>query len=274
MKPIFFIPTILLVISGLIQAAPSSETFINGGSVTLPGQYPYLAAIYASGNGDKFCQGALLNTEYVLTAAKCVYGFTEFEIVLGAYRPEETESGQVRLTRSIADVTIHERFVPGTAGYDIAIIDLGVSVRISDTIKPAPLMANNTSSDFATQEGTVIGWDRQKLLVMAYTNTIVRNPQCYFQVLASNICLAADSGANGPLNDDAGAPLISDLNGENVLVGIMAYTSIYGPQDGKPFVFSRISEFIKWIETNSNVKFPGPAQPAPVSSQRRGCENV
>lgn len=257
MKLLLFILISILV--RLNQAAPSAESFIDGGVVALPGQFPFLTAIYASSsNSSKFCQGVLLNQGTVVTAAKCVYGFTEFEMVLGAYRPQETEPGQLRLTRSIADVTTHERYVPGTAGYDIALVDLGVDVRITESIKPVSLITKGTTSDFVTQEGTTVGWDRQKLLVMVYKNQIVPNKDCYFSVLASNICLAADSGSNGPTNDDAGAPLLTESNGEQVLAGIMAYTSIYGPVDRKPFVFTRMTEFMRWIETNSNVVFPEP----------------
>lgn len=242
-----------------VEADPVIGNFIDGGVVALPAQFPYLAAIFASNaNGTKkFCHGVLMNNETVLTAARCVNGYTNLEIVLGAYRPNDTEPGQVRLPRSAFDVTIHDRFEPGSVGYDVALIDLGVSVRFSERIKAAPLIPKNaTSFDFTKQEGSVVGWDKGQVLVMIYSNQIISNTQCFFQVLASNVCLAADIGQNGPWTDDAGSPLITEYNGKEAVIGIMAYTSIYGPKDGRPFVFSRLTEFIKWIETNSSVEFP------------------
>jgi secreted trypsin-like serine protease len=49
---------------------------IIGGNVARVGQFPFIAAIYINtANGNYFCSGALINSEWILTAGQCVDGY-------------------------------------------------------------------------------------------------------------------------------------------------------------------------------------------------------
>lgn len=48
---------------------------IVGGAQANAGQWPWAAAVHiTTSNGNYFCGGALLNPDFVLTAAQCVVG--------------------------------------------------------------------------------------------------------------------------------------------------------------------------------------------------------
>ena len=55
------------------QKPPPSMRVING-SVTFANEYPWMAQMAVKGYGPHYCGGTVINDEYILTAAHCVYG--------------------------------------------------------------------------------------------------------------------------------------------------------------------------------------------------------
>lgn len=74
MKLIIFF-SLALSVFGLPTLRRQSNERIVGGIQANVGQWPWAAAVHiTTSNGNYFCGGALLNNDYVLTAAQCVDG--------------------------------------------------------------------------------------------------------------------------------------------------------------------------------------------------------
>lgn len=71
-------------------------------------------------------------------------------------------------------------------------------------------------------------------------------------ITAGNVCL---SGANGrsTCQGDSGGPLTIILNNRQTQIGIVSFGSESGCQRGHPTVFTRITAFHNWIQTNSGI---------------------
>jgi secreted trypsin-like serine protease len=55
------------------------------------------------------------------------------------------------------------------------------------------------------------------------------------------------------LQGDSGGPLVFQLNGVYHQVGIVSFGSAAGCQLGYPVAFTRVSGYLKWIESNTGI---------------------
>lgn len=246
----------------IAHAGPNKETFIDGGTIAAAGQFPFLAGIFAyekyPSTTSVFFPGIILSEQTILTTARSAYGYSTFEVVVGATNPNRTEPGQQRFIVQSQAVTIHPDYDPTfRPARDAALIKLSSRIILSDWVKPAPLLpraAIDLGVDFSRQNGTVIGWNKALTEVVYYTNGIPLNVLCEFAVYTYHLCLYGNFD-QGPWTSESGAPLISSYEGKDVLVGVLSYTAVKGTEFGEGSVYSRLSYFAKWIEANSDVRF-------------------
>ncbi|CAN7977184.1 unnamed protein product, partial [Ixodes persulcatus] len=115
------------------------EDRIYGGSVAVPGSWPWQAQVYAGGH---ICGGALISDQHVLTAAHCVWNLSPstFTVYLGSHH--RWQSGASEVHAPVEETCVHpawHRFgVPGET-QDIAIIKLKRKVNMTRTIQPVCL---------------------------------------------------------------------------------------------------------------------------------------
>lgn len=253
----FLIFALTVTLNGFVLANPAPKTFIDGGQRAEPGQFPFLAGIFANPSRN-FFHGVLLNERTILTSARSVYGSTSFDIFLGATSLNASEPNEQYFRVSNQAVTIHPEYDPNfRPARDVALIKLDKPVIVTQWVKPAPLLprsAIDLEVDFARQNGTVIGWNKQLTQVVYYTNGIPLNVLCEFAVYTYHMCLYG-SVDQGPWTSESGAPLVSDYEGRDVLVGVLSYAADRGTEFGQGSVYSRLTYFAKWIEENSDVKF-------------------
>ncbi|XP_076281943.1 CLIP domain-containing serine protease HP8 [Lasioglossum baleicum] len=218
------------------QCGISNSSTINyliaGGEKTMPGQYPWLAAIYlVLVPRYKFhCAGSLVTGSHVITAAHCfryensTLPIGALVVSLGRYKLLNfDEAGSVN--RDVAGYTIHPDYsydnLKASADADIAIIVLRTSVVYTAAIKPICLWSGPTSLDVVVdRRGTVVGWGRDE-----YGNVYVEEPRMIrapivnqetclwskneFVFIASNrtFCAGTRNGT-GPCNGDSGSGFI------------------------------------------------------------------
>ncbi|KAG0426348.1 hypothetical protein HPB47_026538 [Ixodes persulcatus] len=80
------------------------EDRIYGGSVAVPGSWPWQAQVYAGGH---ICGGALISDQHVLTAAHCVWNLSPstFTVYLGSHH--RWQSGASEVHAPVEETCVH-----------------------------------------------------------------------------------------------------------------------------------------------------------------------
>ncbi|CAG0900738.1 unnamed protein product [Darwinula stevensoni] len=125
------------------------------------GKWPWQAAIYDAVNEDITCGGALIQKQWVLTAAHCVTGEsstntrnqTEFRVYLGKhYRHNFTDDKQVQL-REVSKIIVHEDYHYQNYDSDIALLKLTEEANLTARVQ---LVCLPTPQD--NPENRMLGW--------------------------------------------------------------------------------------------------------------------
>jgi len=88
--------------------------------------------------------------------------------------------------------------------------------------------------------------------------TVITNAECanfYGDYATANtICTDASGGTATTCNGDVGGPLvITEADGEVTEVGIFSFDSSLGCESGYPAGFTRVTQYLNWLETNAGV---------------------
>lgn len=93
--------------------------------------------------------------------------------------------------------------------------------------------------------------------VLRYVKTeIITNTACtnFFPdvIRPTHVC-ASGVGGKSACNGDSGGPLTVEYEGQTRLVGLVQFGKAFGCSIGFPHVYTRVTEFLDWIENNTNV---------------------
>ncbi|NWV81849.1 GRAA protein, partial [Dasyornis broadbenti] len=111
-------------------------TDIIGGHKVRPHSWPYMAAIQDK-HLDVFCGGALVEKQWVLTAAHCEINQSEDRVVLGAHRASIAEKEQQIF--KVMGCFQHRRFNLHTLDNDIMLLKLNDTAKLNKYVKLLPL---------------------------------------------------------------------------------------------------------------------------------------
>lgn len=119
---------------------------------------------------------------------------------------------------------------------------------------------------FVNQLASISGWGRtasntNEALPLnnlrLVRNHVMSNFNCGvsfpFTITDQHICITGDSGS--ACAGDEGGPLttVDVVTGRTFLIGLYSFTSFLGCGMGRPTVHTRITEYLDWIEANSDV---------------------
>ncbi|KAL7286311.1 hypothetical protein TKK_0019271 [Trichogramma kaykai] len=245
----------------------STVARINGGENALPGEFPYQISLQINYVGHKShsCGGSILNENWVLTAAHCVYQISQYAktyVLSGKhsiYRIERTEQENL-----VEKIVVHENYSGKIGPNDIALLKLRSPLIFNEHVKPIDLPSKNSEV-----EGEVIlsGWgavhshgrDTPDILQKATLTTIgldVCNKAVEkygdTKVVSSNICTGPITGGISACQGDSGGPLVKEKNGKAQLVGVVSWGVIPCGFVGAPSVYTKVSSYIDWIENVMN----------------------
>jgi len=126
---------------------------IVGGTPADPGEWPWQVALINSAEANlwfgQFCGGVLASSEWVVTAAHCVYGQSawQIDVAAGVYDLWNPTSGYQRL--DVSQIIIHPSYNQITNNADIALLKLASPVTIggSGETKTAilPMVSSSTT---------------------------------------------------------------------------------------------------------------------------------
>ncbi|XP_069674297.1 uncharacterized protein [Periplaneta americana] len=244
-----------------------AEERIVGGTDAQLHEFPWQVAIFL--DDLFFCGGALINDQFVLTAAHCLMTrdtpIEELVLQLGDHdltSPNETD----HITRGVQAVLFHSHFHPFLLSNDIALLHLDKPVAFSHRIRPVCLP--DPDEMYTGRRSTVVGWGitafpmgepspvLQKLEVDTLSNyqcsRIIEEP------VGLGMLCAAPSSLQGTCFGDSGGPLTTeDPDGSDVLIGVVSF-GVTGCAviPAFPDLYTRVSEYLKWIDVNAIEQQP------------------
>ncbi|XP_022829619.1 collagenase-like isoform X1 [Spodoptera litura] len=234
---------------------------IAGGLASYKGEHPYFAGLIITLKTGitSICGGTLLSHYHVVTIGQCWYdGENEgraIQVVLG------TATLFTGGTRKYAErVTLHEEFDPYTLTNDIAIVQIPY-VSYSTYILSIDLPVAYFSS-LAGYKAEIIGYGKTSPDATLGENsslndvyvTVMNNTECgqiYGDVVTSAIMCTSGANGKGACGGDYGGPLVLrrfvGASGNDMLVGLVSFTSAHGCDAGYPTGYTRITSYVRWI---------------------------
>lgn len=201
------------------------------------------------------CGASLLSNTRLVTAAHCWFDGTNsgrsLTVVLGTIR---LFTDGVRI--ETRDVETHAGFNSNNLNNDIAMITID-HVDFNDNIQPIRLASGRDHFQGVTAVASGFGETKDNdgitfSQVLSFTTfPVISNVQCIFAfgskfVIFSTICTSGAEG-RGICNGDHGGPLVTTVDGENVLIGIASFGSARSCQSGFPSAYARVTSFQHWI---------------------------
>ncbi|XP_050067467.1 trypsin delta-like [Anopheles maculipalpis] len=221
---------------------------IVGGTYARDGDFPYQAS-FRTTDGMHICGGAVLNQQWVITAASCVFGRTtsDTRVVVGAYR-----LSQGGFNLGLRRIVIHPNFASQTLANDVAVVRVASLMVLSDAIQGVQLGSYNVNVAYGA---LVSGWGRTEFSNPQFPDNlqyiavnVISQLECRARFTApydariydSTLCSSSPIG-QGTCLGDAGSPLVHGAE----LHGIVSWGIPCG--EGFPDVYARISSHRGWI---------------------------
>lgn len=231
---------------------------VNGVEAT-PGDWGWQISLqYKKSSSNKYhsCGGSLINSQWVVTAAHCVYGYANpanYEVILGGHDYMVNESDSIR--SSVKQIIINWAYNPNNLENDIALIKLSTPVTYTSRIVPVCLDSSITNTGGFSAWTT--GWGQ-----LGETNQqiVTKLRQVQMPVLTDTLCrqlfgqteefaqshLCAMGTNIGTCYGDSGGPIVKEVDGKWELLGVTSWGYICG--EGS--VYTRVSYYINWISAN------------------------
>uniref|UniRef100_A0A2C9GVA7 Peptidase S1 domain-containing protein n=1 Tax=Anopheles dirus TaxID=7168 RepID=A0A2C9GVA7_9DIPT len=230
-----------------IEAGPTDVPFAAGVLVTFPSQ-------------TYFCGGTLISVRHILTSANCVNGYRTITVMLGAH-----DMTTVQDFITVASAVVHPDFSTFFSSNDLAILTLSRPAQLSERVQIAQLPSRlYVGHSFNNYETTVAGWGQtgsstgeivpvRKLLY--FRARVITNTSCLLSfplyLSGTNICTSTENGA--ACVGDEGGPVTVTENGQTLLIGVHSFGFSMGCERSWPSVHTRLTEYLTWIENNSNA---------------------
>lgn len=270
------LPTCLPV-CGLPKFSRKQISRIFNGRPAQKGTTPWIAML-SQLNGQPFCGGSLLGSDWVLTAAHCLHypldpeeptlhsshllSPSDFKIILGKHwrRRSDEDEQHLRVKR----IMLHPLYDPSTFENDLGLVELSESPRLNDLVMPVCL------PEHPSTEGTMVivsGWGKQFLQrfpenLMEIEIPIVNHDTCqeaYIplrkKVTKDMICAGEKEGGKDACAGDSGGPMVTkDAERDQwYLVGVVSWGEDCGKKD-RYGVYSYIYPNKDWIQRVTGVR--------------------
>lgn len=233
---------------------------IVGGQEADVGEYPWQAALMLNVGSNsnprlvQFCGGSLIDAEWILTAAHCIedlIGRTNLFVVIGRHRLSSSGGETIR----ISEIVPHPNYNARTSNNDIALLRLSQPSQAQTVSLDIPEL---NTGDYAT----VVGWgrtidgdaDSTSDVLMEVSVPLVSEAQCKQAYgnssITDNMICAGRTRLDSCQGDSGGPLMVSRVAGQTMAqIGVVSFGIGCG-SPGFSGVYSKVSNYFKWIEDN------------------------
>ncbi|XP_004371409.1 enteropeptidase isoform X1 [Trichechus manatus latirostris] len=232
---------------------------IVGGNDAEEGAWPWLAALYY--NGRLLCGASLVSSDWLVSAAHCVYGRnlepSKWSAILGLHMTSNLTSPQI-VTRLIDQIVINPHYNKRRKDSDIALMHLELKVNYTDYIQPICLPEENQV--FAPgMNCSIAGWGTlvyqgstadilQEAVVPLLSNDKCQQQMPEYNITENMVCAGYQEGGTDSCQGDSGGPLMCQENDRWFLAGVTSF-GYQCARPNRPGVYVRVSEFAEWIQS-------------------------
>lgn len=277
--------SMLLCAGAASPAAGHDVEHIVGGSQTDISSVPWQVAVLFSGEPSDFyaqtCGGSLISSQWVLTAAHCVFSGDSAD---GVYAPSDLAvlAGKTVLGRtpeasgprtSVAEIVVHPDYDPTNQQFihDVALLRLAAPVDYLTAIAPIALPVTQERTTWPNTDASAIisGWgttsygqsvdDMPDALrwasVAILADPLAEDCGNYGRTYAPNamLCAGRVAGGTDTCQGDSGGPLAVLADGRFVLAGITSSGNQCALR-GFPGIYTRVTTYTPWIVEQVNAR--------------------
>ena len=242
------------------QKQPS---YIVGGMAAKIGRWPWQAGLKRSAADKIFCGGSLIDPQWVVTAAHCLYDMVKYsstgmiphiEVVLGEFNQERKDQKEVLV--NVSKLFLHGQYDPKTMDYDMALLKLENPLKLSKIVRPVCLP--NESVDFRpgtscyvtgfglTEQGGEVATTLQEASVPIVPQEICQSAYTTKKITSRMFCAGFAKGGIDACRGDSGGPLVCKNDDKWLLKGIVSW-GVGCARPGAYGVYSNVKEFLPWI---------------------------
>jgi len=235
-----------------------------GGADGAPGEWCWQVALINSQN-QYLCGGALIGTQWVLTAAHCVTNIVRsgdaIYVRVGDHDLTQKFGSPGAQTLRVATTYIHHNHNSQTLDNDIALLKLHSEAELKEGVCLVCLPARGTSQKTG-KKCTVTGYGYMgetasiPLRIREARVPIVHDSECVrkinsvtekiFILPTSSFCAGGEKGHDACQGDGGGPLVCEDQQGFHELTGLVSWGFGCGRKD-VPGVYVKVSSFIGWI---------------------------
>lgn len=238
-------------IQGVLVDLARNVRIVNGQKAEA-GEFPFQVSLQYAGR--HYCGATVLSTEYILTAAHCIFGNYIDDYSVRAGSNANYEGGTVH---RIAEWAYHENYVDEAYWYnDIAVLKVNPTFTLTDNLTLTNLPpAGDEPEDGAAS--VAIGWgsscygcaglsELQKVNLRIFSHEECLN--VYGDGPTTDmVCSGVPEDTKGVCSGDSGGALLVD----GVQVGVTSWTRI--PCAESPAVWTKVSHYRDWIAEKTGV---------------------
>ncbi|XP_022615057.1 granzyme B-like [Seriola dumerili] len=235
----FFQWKLVILILALSLEGQACAGEISGGHEAVPHSRPYMVIVeqHMEDGKTKYCDGFLLNEDFVMTAAHCQA--KSYTVSLGVHNFRDKKEVQCI---SVEKAFPHKDYDSINLKNDMMLLKLKSKANLNKNVKPIALASKDDGS--LPKSCIVSGWGKSdssnymSQILMEVNVTLIDNELC-----VQNKLYCSDGDA-GPEKGDSGGPLVCE---DGKAYGVVSFK--YHPVADEPPLncYTKIPENMSWI---------------------------